>query len=142
MKLVSTLRLRPGLLLLIPVTDVFCTLLVFFLLGSSLVQQSGVRVELPPSSFAVQGLADAHVLVISAGKTPQLVLNREEIAIEELPAWLDKLASLDRKRTGRVGGLILQADRTTAYGFVMQLKVAALSRGFRVAEATMPVEKP
>jgi len=103
MKLVSTLRFRPGLLLLIPLTDVFCTLLVFFLLGSSLVLQSGVRVELPPSSFAVQGLVDAHVLVVSAGKKPQLILNREKITMEELPARLDKLARRDRKLTGRVG---------------------------------------
>lgn len=140
MKLVSHLRLRPGMLFLLPVTDVFFSLLVFFLLGSSLVLQSGIRVELPTSAFAVQGFADAHVLVISAGDQPRLLLNRDEIMLEDLPARLDDLAERDRMATGRVGEILVKADRTTPHGLVTRVKAEALGRGFRVAEATLAVE--
>ena len=140
MKLESTLSFRPGVMVLIPLADVFLTLLVFFLLGSSLVLQSGVRLELPPSSFAVQGLADAHVLVVSAGPAPRLILNQVEIAPAQLAARLDELAKADIDHNGRVGGLILKADRSTPHGLVSELTSAALSRGFRVAWATLPVE--
>ena len=140
MKLESTLSFRPGVMVLIPLADVFLTLLVFFLLGSSLVLQSGVRLELPPSSFAVQGLADAHVLVVSAGPAPRLILNQVEIAPAQLAARLDELAKADIDHNGRVGGLILKADRSTPHGLVSELTSAALSRGLRVAWATLPVE--
>ena len=141
MKLVSTLRFDPGMMLIIPVADVFLTLLVFFLLGSSLVVQSGVRLELPPSSFAVQGLADAHVLIVSAGPSPRIILNQTEVAPHQLAARLETLAKSDREHIGRVGGIIVKADRTTPHGLVSELTSAALSHGFRVAWATLPAEK-
>jgi len=141
MKLVSTLRFNPGMMLIIPVADVFLTLLVFFLLGSSLVVQSGVRLELPPSSFAVQGLADAHVLIVSAGPSPHIILNQTEVARHHLPARLEALAKSDRQHIGRVGGIIVKADRTTPHGLVSELTSVALSHGFRVAWATLPAEK-
>ncbi len=140
MKLRSTLKLRPELMLVVPMFDVIGTMLIFFLLGSSLVFPSGVRVELPPSSFALQGLSDAHVLVVSAGTPPKMLLNDNEILMEALPARLDALAGADRERLGRVGALVIKADQTTPHGLMNQLKNNALSRGFRVAEVAQPAE--
>ena len=125
---------------MVPLVDVFGTLLVFFLLGSSLVMQSGVRVELPPSSFALQGLAEGHVLVISAGTPPKILLDDAEVAPPELGKRLDAMARTDRERLGRVGAVVLKADRTTPHGLVIEVADAALARGFRVAVASQPKE--
>jgi biopolymer transport protein ExbD len=140
-KLESSLRFRPGLLLMVPLVDVFGILLVFFLLGSSLVLQSGVRVELPPSSFALQGLAEGHVLVVSAGDSAKLLLDDGEQSIDGVGERLDALARADRERLGRVGSVVIKADRTTPHGLVMALADAALARGFRVAVAAQPREE-
>ena len=141
MKLQSTLNFRPMVLMVVPLVDVFGILLVFFLLGSSLVLQSGVRLELPPSSFALQGLAEGHVLVMSAGENVRLLLDDKELVLAELGNSLDELAKHDRERLGRVGAVVLKADRTTSHGLVMLVADAALARGFRVAVATQPREE-
>lgn len=138
MKLESSLRFRPGLFLTVPLVDLFGVLLLFFLLGSSLVLQSGVRLELPPSSFALQGMAEARVLVVSGGELPRLVLDNEEIGIEDVPARFDELARLERQERGRVASLLIKADRTTPHGLVLALGDMALARGFRVALVTLP----
>lgn len=142
MKLRSHLDFRSEMMLIAPLVDVFATLLIFFLLGSSLVSPSGVRVELPPSSFSLQGLAEAHVLVVSAGTPPRLLLNEKETDLEKLEHDLRELAAADRRRTGRVGTLVLRVDQSTAHGLVMKLKNLALAGGFRVAEAAQPTEAP
>jgi biopolymer transport protein ExbD len=140
MKLHSELHFRPGLLMLTPLADVSLGLLAFFLLGSSLVQQSGVRLELPSSSFALQGLAEAHVLVISTGTVPRLLLNQSEVAPGTLLQRLAELAETDRQRGGRVGGLLVKADVSTPHGLVVEAADAALAHGFRVALATAALE--
>lgn len=142
MKLRSHLSFRSEILLVAPLIDVFATLLIFFLLGSSLVSPSGLRVELPPSAFSLQGLAEAHVLVVSAGTPPKFLLNDRETDLERLESDLRELATGDRKRTGRVGTLVLRVDQSTAHGLVMKLKNLALAGGFRVAEAAQPAESP
>lgn len=142
MKLRSSIDFRSEMMLLAPFVDVFATLLIFFLLGSSLLSPSGLRVELPPSSFSLQGLAEAHVLVVSAGSPPKFLLNDLETDIDRLDADLKELALADRKRLGRVSALVLKVDQTTSHGLVMKVKNLALAGGFRVAEAAQPIEAP
>lgn len=142
MKLRSNLDIRSEMMLLAPMVDVFATLLLFFLLGSSLLSPSGVRVELPPSSFSLQGLAEAHVLVVSAGTPPKLLLNDQETNLDRLDVDLKELASADRTRLGRVSTLVLKMDQTTTHGLAMKVKNLALASGFRVAEAAQPTELP
>jgi biopolymer transport protein ExbD len=141
-KLRSHLDFRSEMMLVAPVVDVFATLLLFFLLGSSLVSPSGVRIELPPSSFSLQGLAEAHVLVVSAGTPPKLLLNDRETGLDRLESDLKDLAAADRTRLGRVSTLVLKMDQTTSHGLAMKVKNLALSTGFRVAEAAQPAENP
>jgi biopolymer transport protein ExbD len=141
-KLRSHLDFRSEMMLVAPVVDVFATLLLFFLLGSSLVSPSGVRIELPPSSFSLQGLAEAHVLVVSAGTPPKLLLNDQETNLDRLDTDLKDLAAADRNRLGRVSTLVLKMDQTTPHGLAMKVKNLALAKGFRVAEAAQPAENP
>lgn len=140
MKLESNLKFRADLMLVVPMFDVIGTLLLFFLLGSSLVFPSGVRVELPPSSFALQGLADAHVMVLSAGTPAKILLADSEVKQVDLMPRLAALAADDRAKLGRIGTIVIKADKTAAHGLVYQIKNAALKLGFRVAEAGQSTE--
>jgi len=133
MKLESTLRVNPGVVLITPIIDVVCTLLIFFLLGSSLVMQSGVPVSLPESSFALGGFSQGHVLVISAGDQPRMLLNQELVAQDSLRERLAELAASDRERKGRPGALVVKADRATPHGLVSEIYELALLQGFTVA---------
>ena len=54
MKLEMTLPERPGFLHAVPVLNIFALVQLFFLLGPSLVRQSGVAVDLPPSRFQME----------------------------------------------------------------------------------------
>ena len=141
MKLESTLKFRPELMLVVPMFDVIGSLLLFFLLGSSLVFPSGVRVELPPSSFALQGLADAHVLILSAGSPAKILLADTEVKVEDLETRFLAMAAEDRRSQGRVGTVVIKADKTSAHGLVSRIKNTALKCGFRVAEAGQSTEE-
>jgi len=133
MKLESTLRCRPGVMLFAPVIDVVCTMLIFFLLGSALVLQSGVPVSLPESSFALRGMAQGHVLVVSAGDEPRILLNQEHVPHHTLGERLAELAESDRQQMGRVSALVIKADRATPHGLVSEVWDLALLQGFNVA---------
>lgn len=141
MKLTSNLSFRPGLFLTIPAIDLLGSLLLFFLLGSSLLIQSGVRLELPSSSFALRGMADARVLVVSGGAESRLLLDNEEVALDEIDGLLARLAREERTEFGRIASLLIKADQSASHGLVLRLSDLALGHGFRVALATVPTEE-
>jgi len=141
MKLESTLRFRPHLLYTIPVMDLLGLLLLFFLLTSSLVLPTGIRLELPPSSFALQGMADARVLVVSGGEEPRMILDGVEVDTVSIASHLREMARQDREERGRAAALIIMADRSTPHGLVVSLGDQALELGFRVALASLPQEE-
>ncbi|QQL46304.1 ExbD/TolR family protein [Sulfuriroseicoccus oceanibius] len=140
MKLHSTLRFNPGLLLVAPVMDVMCSLMLFFLLGSDLVVPSGASIELPRSQFVLRDFNVGHTLVVPAGDQPTILLDRRPVAYAELGAMLDALAAEDRKENGKVGALIIRADRYVPHGRVMDIQNQVLARGFAVAIAATPAD--
>ena len=138
MKLRSTLRFNPGFLLISPVMDVMCTLMLFFLLGSDLVVPSGVAIALPRSQFPLKDFSDGHTLVIPAGDSPQLLLDRRPVPLDELNERLNKIAQIDREENGKVGAIIIRADRNVPHGRVIDIQNRLVERGFSVALATTP----
>lgn len=138
MKLHSTLRFHSGFLLVSPVMDVMCMLMLFFLLGSDLVVPSGVAIELPRSQFPLKDFGDGHTLVVPAGDSPQLLLNRRPVLFSDLGERLDELALKDRDEKGKVGAIIIRADRLVAHGRLIDIQNLLIDRGFSVALATTP----
>ena len=131
MKLEMTLPERPGFLHAVPILNIFALLLLFFLLGPSLVLQSGVAVDLPPSKFQMERYQDALVVTLGPGEPgPRIHLGRDAVTQAELGGRLDSL---------RVAGapartiVLLKSDSGTPVGVEREITELVLGKGFRLA---------
>jgi biopolymer transport protein ExbD len=109
MKLESTIKLRPDFLYIAPLLNVVMLLMVYFMLNSSLIVRSGVRVDLPVSGSSLKLIERAHVVTITGDAIPRVLLNNEEIAIGDLAA---KLAAL--KKESRY--VLINQDSNASHG--------------------------
>ena len=133
MKLESHLPERPGLLHATPVFDIFALLLLFFLMGPSLVLQSGVRVEPPPSRFQLERFEETLVVTLVAGAVdaaPAIYLGREPMDAETLVA---RLAQLRDEGLATQAVVLLKSDERTPVRVEREIAEAILETGFRLA---------
>lgn len=122
---------RPGLLHAVPILDIFVLLWLLFLLGSSLLRQSGVTVDLPPSRFQLERFQDTFVVTLGPGEgVPRIHLGRDSVNLAELAARLDKLRD-DGVRAKAV--VLLQTDAGTPVGTEREVAEMILGKGFRLA---------
>jgi biopolymer transport protein ExbD len=131
LKLESHLPERPGLLHAVPVMDIFVLLWLLFLLGPSLLRQSGINVELPPSRFQLERYQETLVITLGPGEAgPRIHLGRDALDISQLDLRLEDL---------RAGGaparamVLLQTDAGTPVGLERQVSEMVLEKGFRLA---------
>jgi biopolymer transport protein ExbD len=103
-------------------TDVVFLLMIFFLLTSQFVIQSGVKVKLPGSKINEPSIPSMLVVTLTAGGV--VYAGNEEISIDQLPAKLNVM-----KGTGTEDNLIIRADRTVAVELVIKVIDAARSSG-------------
>ena len=131
MKLEMTLPERPGFLHAIPILNIFALLLLFFLLGPSLVLQSGVAVDLPPSKFQMERYQDALVVTLGPGEPgPRIHLGRDSVTQEKLAERLDNLRA-DGASAKTI--VLLQTDAGTPVGVEREVSELVLGKGFRLA---------
>lgn len=134
MKLESHLPKQTFWLYLGPVLNVLLLLLVFFLLGSTFVIQSGVSVKLPESASRLSGFDRAQVITVSAGGDHPFFFNGHPVTLEDLRKNLEK----GRQESRRA---IVHADEMAPFGRVQQAGNVALALGYEVAYATQPVRQ-
>lgn len=126
-----TLPERPGLLHAVPLLDLFAILWLLFLLGPSLLQRSGVMVELPPSRFQLERYRETFVVTLGPGESqPRIHFGRESILISELD---EKLEQLRKDGACSKSMVLLQTDFGTPAGTERQISELILSKGFRLA---------
>lgn len=131
MKLESQLPKQSFWLYLGPVLNVLTLLLVFFLLGSTFVIQSGVNVRLPESASRLTGFDRARVITVAAANDQVFYFDGEPDNLEGLKKRLTK-AKRDSHR------VIIHADAMAPFWRVLQASNTALALGFEVAYATQP----
>ena len=129
MKLQSTLTLRPDFLYLAPLLNIVLLLLIFFLLNSTLVVRSGIRVQLPVSQSSLKLVERAHIITIQAGDTPSGWLNDKPIFTGDLAAALEAVKSETRN-------VVVNADQAVPHGMVQRVQNAVLAAGFDLAMGT------
>lgn len=147
MKLVMTLPERPGFLHAVPLLNIFALLQLFFLLGPSLVWQSGVAVDLPPSRFQMERYETPLIVTLGPGEpTPRIHFARDSVTLEELSERLDKLRESGAQAKAIV---LLQTDTGTPVGIEREVTEMVLAKGFRLAlvgknipAPTLPGPKP
>ncbi len=103
-------------------TDVVFLLMIFFLLTSQFVIQSGVKVKLPGSKINEPSIPSMLVVTLTAGGG--VYAGEEEISIDQLPAKLNIM-----KGTSKEDNLIIRADRTVAIELVIKVIDAARTSG-------------
>lgn len=140
MKLELTLPERPGLLHAVPLMDLFALLWLLFLLAPSLLRQSGVSVEPPPSRFQLDRYQDSLVVTLGPGEhAPRIHLNREPLDLAKLSARLDEL----RGQSATTDTLVLlQTDPGTPVGLEREITERVLAKGYRLALVGSNVAAP
>ena len=147
MKLEMTLPERPGFLHAVPLLNIFALVQLFFLLGPSLVWQSGVAVDLPPSRFQMERYETPLVVTLGPGEpTPRIHFARDSVTLDELSGRLDKLREGGAQAKAIV---LLQTDTGTPVGIEREVTEMVLAKGFRLAlvgkntpSATLPGTQP
>ncbi len=102
-------RLKPmsGLPLLTPLIDIFFLTLIFFMLSSSFVQISGIRVELPRVGASTSVGIEKFIVTLSQSEGGEKIyFNDQEVDWERLK---EKLA--DVRRMSRYATIVIRSDR-------------------------------
>jgi len=103
-------------------TDIVMLLLIFFLLTSQFVIQTGVKVKLPGSKTNEQTTSSK--LVVTLTSSGGIYVGTEQTGIDALPS---KLLAL--KNDSKEGNLIIRADKVVPVNLVIKVIDAARSSG-------------
>jgi biopolymer transport protein ExbD len=113
-------------------TDIVFLLLIFFLLSSSFVIQSGIKVQLPKSVTGEQ--ETQRQIVITVTEKGLIFLNDRQVTTETLGGQLAPLIGEDRDKI-----VIIKADQTVSLQSAVQVMDIAKGVGaLRLLIATQP----
>lgn len=113
-------------------TDIVFLLLIFFLLTSQFVIQTGVKVKLPSSKLNEQSMPTK--MIVSLTEEGKVYIGSEETDINELSIKIDGL-----KEVVNESNLIIRADKTVNIDLVIQVIDAAKAVG--IDKFTIETEK-
>ncbi len=113
-------------------TDIVMLLLIFFLLTSQFVIQTGVKIKLPGAKNNKQTSPSRLVVTINADR--KIFLGAKPVSLEMLPA---KLAGIKKKTKEK--NLILRADKSVDINLV--IKIIDAAKGVGVDRFTIETEK-
>jgi biopolymer transport protein ExbD len=134
MKLIRSVHLNPFLIFLIPLVDLCFLLLLLFLVSSTFLLHPGISVNLPFSKFTLGPQKNPLIVSITAGPYPLVYYRDQQIGPEELARRLEEDRSPDRS-------IIIQADRLTPQGSVVEIMNLCLENGYSVVLATSPKDQ-
>jgi biopolymer transport protein ExbD len=134
MKLTRSVHLNPFLIFLIPLADLCFLLLLLFLVSSTFLLHPGISVNLPFSKFTLGPQKNPIIVSITAGPYPLVYYRDQQIKLEDLAHRLEGDHSPDRS-------IIIQSDRLTPQGAVVEVMNLCLENGYSVVLATSQKEQ-
>jgi biopolymer transport protein ExbD len=134
MKLTRSVHINPFLIFLIPLVDICFLLLLLFLVSSTFLLHPGISVNLPFSRFTLGPQRDPIIVSITAGPYPLIYYRDQQISLEDLGRRLKADRSKDRS-------IVIQADRQTPQGPVVEVMNLCLESGYSVVLATSPKQQ-
>lgn len=124
----------------ISLIDVLLTLLMFFVLSTTFIQHSRVKVDLPKADAEARESTD-NALTLMVDRDGHYAVGSDEVmgeGIEPLKATLERIAGPDRSRV-----VVIRADANTAHQNVVRAMDALGQLGFtHLSIATTPSEAP
>ncbi len=103
-----------------PLIDCVLQLLIFFMLSSSFVLQTGIHVDLPKAR--APRLTEEQNIVITITRTNEIFLNDEKMTIEQLPISLLEKIARSKDRT-----VLIKPDRRVETGKLVEVMGIAKS---------------
>lgn len=113
-------------------TDIVMLLLIFFLLTSQFVIQTGVKVKLPGSKMNEKSQPSQMIVTLTSAGA--VFAGEDEISIDQLPGKLSELKSATNE-----DNLIIRADKTVAIDLV--IKVIDAAKISKIDKFTIETEK-
>lgn len=105
-----------------PIIDCVLQLLIFFMLTSSFVLQTGIPVDLPKAR--APKLQEQQDIVITITRNNETFLNEDKISLEQLPVALLEKVSKDSKKM-----VLIKPDRRVETGKLVEIMGIAKSVG-------------
>ena len=103
-------------------TDIVLLLVIFFLLTSQFVIQTGVKVKLPGSKTNEQ--SEPTRMIVSITEEGVVYAGPDQVTLEMLPEKLTTMSSVSEE-----GNLVIRADKTVQIDLVIKVIDAAKSVG-------------
>ncbi len=125
MRLQTPARRRPN-INITSLIDVLFLLLTFFLVTTSFIEQSALKVELPSMQNADQVQRERN-FVLNVSSDGKMAYNGEPVTEEVLQGILTSSSN----EVDASGGLVLRADRALPYGDVMRILDLIKGSGIR-----------
>lgn len=113
-------------------TDIVMLLLIFFLLSSQFINQSGVKVKLPGSKMSPESVQSQ--LVVTITETGAIYAGTKEIGIGQLATELSTLLAKTSE-----DNLIIKSDKTVSIEILIKVIDAAKAAGLE--KFTIQTEK-
>ena len=113
-------------------TDIVMLLLIFFLLTSQFVIQTGVKVQLPGAANNEQTVPTR--IIVSITEQGKIYVGKEEVEIGALPIKLETI-----KQSVNEENLIIRADKSSKIDLV--IKVIDAAKGIGINKFTIETEK-
>lgn len=129
MKLESHLPRQSPWLYIAPLLTAVLLLMVYFLLSSGFIEQSGISIRLPESSARLAGFESAHIVTVAPGNPVRLFFDGHPVSMAQL---IEKLAAQDQNDRRAV----IYADHSVPFGHINEVSQAILAQHFEVAYAT------
>ncbi|MEE2961002.1 MAG: biopolymer transporter ExbD [Myxococcota bacterium] len=122
---IRAIRKRDAEINLTPLIDIVFILLIFFLITSTFVQDSGIKVELPRANQS-NPTGTNHQIVVTVTAEGRMVYEGEALSKNELQK---KLSGLYKEKIEQV--FIIEADSTAQHGIVVSIMDLAKEIGFQ-----------
>lgn len=122
----SQRRRRETEITLIPLIDLFMTVLVFFILTTTFNHDTVFFVDLPQAKDA-QGVGkESKVIQISVGESGDLALNNQKVNLDGIRSYLDQLAKQGKKDQP----VLIRADQKVTHGKVVEVIDTVQAAGY------------
>ncbi|MGB1260445.1 MAG: ExbD/TolR family protein [Akkermansiaceae bacterium] len=106
---------KPGFLHMLPGLDIVALILIFPLLGSSFMQQTGLQVELPDSPWRFQQMENPILVTLGSGRNHPVWVNKKQIPYDQLETEILRLRSEEGGEM--INTVVLQVDQQVSSGF-------------------------
>lgn len=117
-----------------PMLDVVFIMLIFFIVTTSFVSESGLEVNRPSATTATeQSKAGIFVAIKDTG---EIYIDRQQVDQQRVRASLERLVASQ----GEVG-MVIQADQETRHGIVVKVMDAAREAGIKQISVAAQADK-